>query len=161
MIEKIQLLTTDNVFLSALHYKIEPNSPGMSLFHMMPSTKESYHNFAQKLQNSGIGALAVDLRGHGESQDGPKGYENYSNEQHQKSVFDIKAAIEFQNKEGHAPLFICGASIGANLCLYYLTLSKLVKKAILFSPGLNYKGIEEIPLGKKITKEKANTDARG
>ncbi len=154
MIEKIQLLTTDNLILSALHYKVEQTSAGISLFHMMPSTKESYHNFAQKLQNSGIGALAVDLRGHGESQDGSKGYENYSDEQHQKSVFDIKAAVEFQNKEGHAPIFICGASIGANLCLYYLTQSKLVKKAILLSPGLNYKGIEAIPLAKKIPKDK-------
>ena len=57
MIEKIQLITADNIPLSALHYKVELNNPGISLFHMMPSTKESYHRIIREEE----GQLYIDF----------------------------------------------------------------------------------------------------
>ena len=153
--EKVKLTTSDNKTIIGNHYKVLPPSPGVTLLHMMPSTKESYHAFAQKLNEAGIGALAIDLRGHGESEGGPKGYESFSDEEHQKSIEDVKASIDFQKNEPHSPILIAGASIGANLALQYIASSPEVEKAILLSPGINYKGIESLPLAKKVSPKKA------
>jgi len=154
MIEKIKLTTTDNVIILGDHYKCPKGSPGISLFHMMPATKESYKPLAEKLQQAGIGVVAIDLRGHGESEGGPEGYGNFTEEDHQKSIEDVKAAIEYQKNENHHPLFIGGASIGANLCLKAIAELDIIEKAILLSPGINYVGIEAIPLAKKVSSSK-------
>ena len=148
------LKTSDGITIAGNHYKIPLESPGISLFHMMPATKESYGDFAKKLNDAGLGALAIDLRGHANSEGGPNGFNEFSDEQHQESIKDVIAAVEFQKNEGHSPLFICGASIGANLTLKYLAENDDVKKAILLSPGINYKGIESFPLAEKVSSDK-------
>ena len=164
---KITLLTKDHVKIVGNHFPVSTPSPGISLFHMMPAAKESYNLFAIKLQQAGVGVLTIDLRGHGESAQGPNNYKTFTDQQHQSSIGDVKASVDFQEKEGHSPLFVGGASIGANLALQILAEDERVKKAILLSPGLNYRGIETIPLAKKVAKNKdvyivaAKDDARG
>ena len=154
MIEKVILQTSDNKRIVADHYKAKKGSPSILLIHMMPSDRKSYTKFAEKLFEKGIGVLAIDLRGHGESEQGPEGYKSFSDEQHQSSILDVKAGLNFQKDEGHSPMFICGASIGANLALQALT-EENVKKIILLSPGINYKGIKTLELASKIPDEKA------
>lgn len=154
MIEKVILKTSDNKRIVADHYKAEKGSPSILLIHMMPSNRKSYIGFAEKLFEKKIGVLAIDLRGHGESEQGPEGYKTFSDEQHQSSKSDIKAALKFQEEEGHSPMFICGASIGANLALQALT-EENIKKVILLSPGINYKGIKILDLVNKVPKEKS------
>lgn len=163
---EIQLTTQDKITISGKHYPVSTPSPGISLFHMMPATKESWESFAKRLQIAGIGVLAVDLRGHGKSFGGSEGYKTYIPAQHQASWWDVLAAIEFQQQEGHAPLFVGGASIGANLALRAVATIPEVKKAILISPGLNYRGIETLPLARIVPPDKqvfviaARDDAR-
>ncbi|HLC52390.1 MAG TPA: alpha/beta fold hydrolase [Candidatus Nanoarchaeia archaeon] len=150
--EKITLQTSDNLKIVGNHFKVPKPNPGISLFHMMPASKESYSLFAEQLNKAGIGVLSIDLRGHGESAGG--NYQNFTDEQHQSSIHDVEAAVSFQEQEGHSPLFVGGASIGANLALQIIVEDKLVKKAILLSPGLNYRGIETVPLAKTVAKDK-------
>tara|TARA_Y100000310_G_C20669797_1_gene809613 strand:+ start:719 stop:1342 length:624 start_codon:yes stop_codon:yes gene_type:complete len=144
----VTLKTSDGVTLSADHYPSDGVT--IALFHMMPSTKESYKAFAEKLVAAGIAVLAVDLRGHGESDGGPGGYREFSDEQHQESKEDVNAAVVLVSAS-----FIGGASIGANLSLQHIAVSDSVKKAILLSPGLNYKGIESLPLAKQVSADKS------
>lgn len=151
---KITLLTKDHVKIVGNHFPVSTPSPGISLFHMMPAAKESYNLFAIKLQQAGVGVLTIDLRGHGESAQGPNNYKTFTDQQHQSSIGDVKASVDFQEKEGHSPLFVGGASIGANLALQILAEDERVKKAILLSPGLNYRGIETVPLAKTVAKDK-------
>ena len=150
--EKISLTTSDNVKIVGNHFKAPEGSPGILLLHMMPAVKESYNQFAEELLNAGIGVLAIDLRGHGES--GGGNYQEFTEEQHQASIEDVKAAIEFQKKEGHSPLFVCGASIGANLALQIISESDDVQKAILLSAGTNYKGIKTELLAERVSVDK-------
>jgi dienelactone hydrolase len=116
---------------------------------MMPATKESWSDFAQKLTDAGFTVLAIDLRGHGESvpQAIPSetrilNYKNFSDADHQRSIIDVEAAVAFLKSEGASAIHLGGASIGANLALQYLAEHSDAKSAFLLSPGLDYRGIK-------------------
>ena len=156
----------DSVKIAADLYPIEKPVGWLVLLHMMPSTKESWYNFATEAQKAGYESIAIDLRGHGDSITyadshrldtdlyGQKiNYQNFSDEEHQKSVLDLKAAVEYlMNKRNATPekIAFIGASIGANLSLQYISENPDFKTAILLSPGLNYRGIKTEPFAVKI-----------
>jgi dienelactone hydrolase len=114
---------------------------------MMPATKESWNEFASIIQINGYAALAIDLRGHGESTDrnGVRlDYKEFKDEGHRSSMNDITSAMEFlagQSDVDMSRIAIAGASIGANLALWQASVDKDVRLVILLSPGLNYRGI--------------------
>ena len=152
--EKITLKTKDNLDIVGLYYP-SLASKGVLLLHMMPAAKESWNEFAPKLQNLGYQVLAIDLRGHGESSAGPEGFRNFSDLDHQKTIFDLDAGIEFLETKGvkQNNLVLIGASIGANLALQCLTEHQEIKKAILLSPGIDYRGIKIEPLMSKLSSD--------
>lgn len=168
--ESISLKTRDGVALAANFYSTQPDqaSSWAVLTHMMPATKESWNELADLLQKNGIASIAVDLRGHGQSEGGPDGYKQFNDAQHQLSIHDLDAAADFLKQRGAAPektVFI-GASIGANLSLQYIAEHPEFKTAILLSPGLNYRGIETLPSAKNLKSDQrvffisAKDDAR-
>jgi esterase/lipase len=116
------------------------------LLHMMPATKESWRDFAEKLASHNLSSCAIDLRGHGVSQDGPDGYKNFSDEDHQASIHDVEASVEWLREKGYKNICIAGASIGANLALEYAAVHHDIKKVIALSPGFNYRGVITKPL---------------
>lgn len=143
------LITSDKVKIAYDWYPAPHREAGyLVLVHMMPSTKESWKEFAEQAANSGFSSIAIDLRGHGQSQSGPNGYEAFADEEHQQSIKDIEAAVEFLETQGASPekITLVGASIGANLCLWYLVEHPEFKKAVLLSAGESYRGIKTIPL---------------
>lgn len=149
--EKVSLKTSDGVEIVGDYYT-GSGDKGALLLHMMPANRESWWGFALKLQERGFHVLAIDLRGHGESAGGPEGYKNFTDEEHQASVRDVKSGVQFLKNKGviDEELIIIGASIGANLALWYALDHTEIKRIVLLSPGLNYKGIETEPLVKKL-----------
>ncbi len=145
---------TSDVFSSTSNVK---NAPAGILLHMMPATKDSWKDFARKLNNGGFQCLAIDLRGHGESAGGPDDSRYFTDEQHQQSARDVETAAEFFVSKGIPmdKIFLAGASIGANLALQYQSEHPEIKASILLSPGLNYKGIETEPAVKKLQKNQS------
>ncbi|HEX7628406.1 MAG TPA: alpha/beta fold hydrolase [Candidatus Methanoperedens sp.] len=150
--EEITFITEDGVKISGNYFN--PNkeqSPVFLLLHMMPSTKESWNEFAIRLQETGFATLAIDLRGHGSSTDknGSKlDYKEFKDHEHRESMKDIAAAKEFLKGKGAdiSRMAIAGASIGANLALWQASIDKDVLLLILLSPGLNYRGIQAAQL---------------
>ena len=155
MAEQVELTTADGVTIAGTHYKAEPPGPGILLLHMMPAAKESWRGFAVKLNEVGIGVLAIDLRGHGESDGGPDGYRTFTDEEHQLSIEDVRAGVKYQKEEGHSPIFIAGASIGANLALNIIAEDPEIEGAILLSAGLDYRGVETSPAARKIRSDQS------
>lgn len=149
------MVTNDGVNIIGAHYKVELTGAGILLLHMMPAAKESWRGFAAKLNEAEIGALAIDLRGHGESDGGPDGYRTFTDAEHQASIEDVRAGVGFQKEEGHSPLFVAGASIGANLSLNILAENPEIEGAILLSAGLDYRGVETLPAAKKIRSDQS------
>lgn len=150
---KIFLTTKDGIKIAADLYPAEHPVGWLVLTHMMPATKESWKNLAAELQKAGYEGLAIDLRGHGESEGGPNGFTKFSDAEHQKSILDLEAAIDYLIKSRKATsdkIVFIGASIGANLSLQYISERPESKTAVLLSAGLNYRGIATEPLAKKL-----------
>ena len=151
--EKISFITEDKVKIAGDLYGVKNPAGWLVLVHMMPATKESYTDLAQRFQNLGYESLAIDLRGHGESDMGPNGYLNFSDSDNQKSILDLESAADYLTKNRGATqskIIFIGASIGANLSLQYISEHQEYKIVILLSAGLNYRGIKTEPLVKNL-----------
>lgn len=148
MAQKIQFQTDDGVQISSA-WTTAPTTIGAAiLVHSYPLTKESWAVFQRVLAKRGIASLAIDLRGHGESNKtvdgGTLDYRSFSNEEHLSSISDIGAAYSWIRKRGidRERIVLFGSSIGANLCLRFLADEPTIPAAILLSPGKTYHGIE-------------------
>lgn len=147
------LSTSDGKKISAMVFEVEDPVGWIIYIHMMPSTKESWQKLGLEFKKLKYSGVAVDLRGHGESDSGPSGYENFTDEEHQNSLYDLEAAWEFLKSSGARPdaTVLIGASIGANLALKFIAEKPEFKTAVLLSAGFNYKGVETVPLAKSLS----------
>lgn len=162
MSEEIILTTKDGVQIYADYYKGQrPDSPGVVLLHMMPETKESWRDFALKLQEVGFQSLAIDFRGHGKSTEKNNevlDYKIFSDNEHKQKIHDTEEAVRFLiNRNNPAPkiLFFAGASIGANIALQYMSEHTRIKGGALLSPGLDYRGVQTDKSIKKIANDQS------
>lgn len=148
--KKTTLLASDGAELAADYYPVAGSTRGVMLLHMMPSTRTSWGVFAERLAKAGFSAVAIDLRGHGESVGGPDGYRSFTDAEHQASINDVTAGVNFLRARGVEEIVCIGASIGANLALWYCADHPEVAGAVLLSPGLNYRGIKAVPLARRL-----------
>lgn len=86
MKEKVNLKTTDGITIVSNLYRSEADpQKAVVLLHMMPATKESWYELAEKLTSNGFMVIAPDLRGHGEStESGSLDYTKFKANDHQK-----------------------------------------------------------------------------
>jgi alpha-beta hydrolase superfamily lysophospholipase len=136
----LTLAAPDGTQLAASFYP--PTSaapvPGVLLIHMLAgcACRGDWAAFAQELQKDGFAALALDLRGHGDSP-GPEDWN--------KAPGDVRAAWDVLVKrpevEGQ-PSAMVGASIGANLALIVGANNNDVVTVIALSPGNDYHGLK-------------------
>ncbi|KKS19101.1 MAG: hypothetical protein UU76_C0006G0010 [Parcubacteria group bacterium GW2011_GWC1_41_7] len=145
--ERVIIQTEDGVDIVGDWYSVEGGKQVGILLHAMPENRKSFSDFARALNQQGLSALAIDLRGHGESTNSLQGslnYKKFSENNHQQSIFDVQAASIFLEGKGYAKdmQFLVGASVGANFAMKYASENKAVKAVVALSPGLNYRGIE-------------------
>ena len=69
------LTASDNKKIAYDLYEVKNPKGWLILTHMMPATKESWQDFAGEAQKLGYESITIDLRGHGESDGGPDGYQ--------------------------------------------------------------------------------------
>ena len=64
----IRLTTADGIGIIGTYYPAQTDiAPAVLLLHGLGQTRTDWTAFARLLQQNGIAALAIDLRGHGES----------------------------------------------------------------------------------------------
>lgn len=156
-VETVRLKTQDGVEIIGDYYPpagevrvVKGASRGVILIHMMPADRKSWAVFAKKLSEVGLPTLAIDLRGHGESQGGPDGYKSFSDAEHQNSKLDVIAAALFLRSKKVDEFHVVGASIGANLALQYAAEHPNARSAVLLSPGLDYRGLKTAEFMEKV-----------
>ncbi|MGE0814523.1 MAG: alpha/beta fold hydrolase [Vicinamibacterales bacterium] len=131
----VQLRAADGVALAATLYEAaNPSAPGVVLVHMFTRSRDDWRGFAERLQATGLSALAVDLRGHGGS--GGDGRPAPAMAQ------DVAAAAAFlAGRPGGGPVAIVGASLGASLALLAAADAAAVREVVLVSPAADYRGV--------------------
>jgi pimeloyl-ACP methyl ester carboxylesterase len=111
-------------------------APGVLLLHMYGGSRADWAAFAHDLQERGTAALALDLRGFGESP-GPPSWT--------QAPADVRAAWETliarPEVDGQRSAIV-GASIGANLALMVGANESGVVTVIALSPGMDYQKLQ-------------------
>ncbi|MBI4994265.1 alpha/beta fold hydrolase [Candidatus Peregrinibacteria bacterium] len=149
--ETVKFQTTDLVTIVGDFVNPAGAKKAVLLLHMMPETRGSWTALSSELNKAGLATLAIDLRGHGESNKQLTtnnlqqiNYQSFSDKEHQASRLDVDAAMNFLKSKGFAEenIFVAGASIGANLTLDAMYRYKEISRGVLLSPGLDYRGVK-------------------
>jgi dienelactone hydrolase len=138
--QRVTFRTDDGVTIAGTWY--EPAyrpGPAVVLVHMLQRSKRDWEPMAARLAAAGVGALAIDLRGHGDSSYANSGDgSGYSD-----MVQDVRAARRFLAiRPDVIPgrIGIAGASLGANLAALAAADGGFASMALL-SPSLDYRGL--------------------
>jgi dienelactone hydrolase len=140
--QHVTIRTDDGVSLAGTWY--EPGArqaPAVILVHMLHRTRRDWDEVATRLASEGIGALAIDLRGHGESSGG---IEEGDAADYSALVRDVAAARRYLTSRGDvqpAHLGIAGASIGANLAVLEASGDPSIASLALLSVSGDYRGL--------------------
>jgi alpha-beta hydrolase superfamily lysophospholipase len=139
--QPLVIAAPDGTSLSASFYPpVSQPAPGVLLLHMLGGRKDDWDTFARELQKQGFAALALDLRGHGQS----GGTADWA-----KAPGDVKAAwaamIGRPEVDGKRSAIV-GASIGANLALIVGANNGDVAAVAALWPGLDFHGLQPAPV---------------
>jgi dienelactone hydrolase len=150
--QRVSIRTEDGVTLAATWY--EPSSrpgPAVILVHMLNRSRKEWDGVAQRLASEGIGALAIDLRGHGESTAGPPPPAGQS--EYASMVQDVRGARRYlaqRTDVQQSRVGVIGASIGANLAVLEASADGTVASLALLSPSVDYRGLRITEAARKV-----------
>lgn len=139
--QRVILRAEDGVSIVGTFYEAQFRpAPAVILVHMLNRSRRDWESLGPRLASAGIAALAIDLRGHGDSSAGSagEGSADYSS-----MLLDLKAARRFlatRPDVQHSRIGILGASLGANLAALEAAEGGIASVALL-SPSLDYRGL--------------------
>lgn len=137
----VGLVAEDGTKIAGVFYSPAGVRPAVLLLHMLDRSKEDWDDFATALVERGFAALAIDLRGHGQSEGN---WRDFGEADFRAMELDTKAAVAWlreQRSVDRERIAIVGASIGANTALNYASRDSAIKAVALLSPGLSYRGV--------------------
>jgi|CXWL01.1.fsa_nt_gi dienelactone hydrolase len=142
----VSFKTPDGWTIAANYRPAKPGRATMILAHGVGSARGEWNRFAERLALDGVGTLAIDLRGHADSQSGPKGKTEFTSFDESgewpRAVADLRAAGSWLKTKGVPDERVAfgGASIGANLASVAAAESTKTPFLLLLSPGGDYRG---------------------
>jgi pimeloyl-ACP methyl ester carboxylesterase len=150
--ELVEIQTQDGWTLSARYLPSrEEDQLTFVLLHESRGRKQNWYWLARQMARRGIGYMAIDLRGHGLSQNPPEGEEaSYRKFRIQRGDnpwdrmrSDIDAAVAFlvEREVPIEAIALGGAEVGGSLALKYAALHPDVPMVFMISPGMSYKEV--------------------
>lgn len=148
----VHLRTTDNVGIVGTYYPVrQPHAPAVLLVHSVERDRNVWASFAAVLQKNGLAALAIDLRGYGESTrkqtaDGPVTLDvrSFAGGDYRDMLLDVEAAVDWLQAQPELDgkhIAVIGESFGANIVLRYATINEDLAAVAALSPGITYRGV--------------------
>jgi len=132
--QPVQLRAADGVTIAATVYPADGSASAVVLVHMFTRTRDDWRAFAERLQATGMTALAIDLRGHGAS--------GGAATPTPAMALDVQAGIDFLAAQaGVRGIAVVGASLGASAAILAAADSPLVRGVALLSPSTDYRGV--------------------
>lgn len=111
-------------------------APGVVLVHMLGRQRDDWALVAERLQQQGLAALTIDLRGHGGS--------GGTSTPLPRMALDVRAAVEWlASRSGIRAnaIGIAGASVAAAFAVQTAIEQPGVRSLVLLSPSLDYRGV--------------------
>lgn len=148
--DAVNLATQDGWALGATYQKANAGKQTLVLLHDLGKDRQSFASFSDALKQNGYGYLAIDLRGHGKSQNKGGAYsfakEGVDNE-YNKMVRDVDAAVEFLKSKGLAEeqIIIFGSGLGANVGAKSMGFWPGLGGVALVTPTSNNRDVLSIP----------------
>ncbi len=148
--QSVSLSTQDGWSLAALYHPADDGRKTVVLLHDLGKNKEEFSTFKANLSQEGIGYLALDLRGYGQSTGNgeaasfaKEGVDNEFN----KMTRDVDAALSFLKSKGvpAEDTVVLGAGLGANVAAKSMSFSPDVAAVALISPTANNRDVLSIP----------------
>jgi dienelactone hydrolase len=148
----IHLRTTDNVGITGTWYPVRQNpAPAVLLVHSVERDRNVWASFAATLQKSGVAALAIDLRGYGEStrKQTPAGpvtldVHSFTAGDYRDMLLDVEAAVDWMQAQPEIDgkrIALIGESFGANIALRYAAINEDIAVVVVLSPGITYRSV--------------------
>jgi pimeloyl-ACP methyl ester carboxylesterase len=151
--EDVELKAVDGWTLKAMWSRAQTGQPTMVLLHGTGQRKEDWGPLARALTAKGIGWLAVDMRGHGESRTSPTGevlswkklHAQRDANDYQDMTRDAEAGVGYLTGQGvpEESIGLVGAEVGGSVAIKYAAVHSKVPLVILLSPGLSW---QEVPI---------------
>lgn len=149
--QAVTLTTQDGWKLAAVYRPADNNTwPTAILLHDLGKSKASFSSLEQALAKAGMGYLAVDLRGHGQSTGGGH-YKGFAKEgpdnPFNKMGRDAQAAVAFLKSKGldSQHIVLIGAGLGANVAAKTVGLLPDISGIALISPNVNTRDVLAVP----------------
>lgn len=151
--ERVALKAADGFPLIGLYEQAGAGTagPAVVLLHMYNNRKESWQPLIAELRNQGVSALAIDLRGHGESRLSAAGIDQAPRVENRDASFfnemyqDAAAAVQWLKGRGHHSIGVVGASVGCSVAMHMAVATKTdIGAMVLMTPGLDYLGIDTL-----------------
>lgn len=111
--------------LAALAWSAPPGTPGVVIVPGLSSRKENHVDFGRALAEAGIAALALDLRGHGDS----------GGSLDAGAIDDVLAGLGELAARGHTRLGVRGSSMGGLLALHAADRDRRVRAVVAICPA--------------------------
>ena len=146
--------TRDGWTLAATVATGEASSQGAAvlLVHQLGSSRGEWGALMERLARSpSITAMAIDLRGHGGSTQGPSGRATWERFRPAPSAWaatatDVTAGVEYLKASGGAQrVVIVGSSLGSTAAAMAAAEDPAVAGLVMVSPGLGYRGVDPRP----------------
>ena len=135
----VQLHTADGIELHGVHEPVSGAARAVLLVHGDRRTANDWKFLQGKLQHAGFASLAIDLRGHGDSQG--VGVPPLPEETYAAMAGDVRAGMAFLRDQGATEIMLVGADLGANLVLSAGAGEPDTTNVVLLSPGLKIHGL--------------------
>jgi alpha-beta hydrolase superfamily lysophospholipase len=149
--QRVTIRTDDGASLAGTWYEVSGRqAPAVILVHMLHRSRHDWDAVATRLASEGIGALAIDLRGHGESSGGIEGGETPDYSTFVRDVAAARRYLASRSDVQQTRVGIAGASIGANLAVLEAAGDPSIVSLALLSPSLDYRGLRIEPALRKF-----------
>lgn len=151
----VELRTKDGWALKARHEPAKEDRKTFILLHGRGQRKEFWQRLTRRLSKEGYGWLAVDLRGHGESQVDPEGQPlawrkfkvgRGQDNDYLRMSLDVQAAVSFLlNQEvPEESIGLIGSDVGASIALRYAAVQTKVPMLVMLSPMVSYLEVDAV-----------------